>query len=153
MLFGPIYLILIVKIVLTFLTATKSKGFLNVFLPVGFYLLILELFTLLACIVTFAPLSRTASNAFIFLIALTVLFLFMVPLVFSFISSYQRDRAGYKDKHTQEKLKAVQADILVLETDPIRRKRYLRLPKTLALLVCPSICLISGLVLFLLSLS
>ena len=33
----------------------KGKQFLNVFLPVGFYLLILELLTLLVCIVSFAP--------------------------------------------------------------------------------------------------
>lgn len=35
----------------------------------------------------------------------------------------------------------------MLETDPIRRKRYLHLPKILALLVCPGIGLISGSVL------
>ena len=35
----------------------------------------------------------------------------------------------------------------MLESDPIRRKRYLRLPKLLALLVCPGVCLVSGLVL------
>ena len=123
MLFGPIYLSLIVKIVLTILAAIKhkendtaeqnrgvllavtailmlanlsnaqtaadlssglieSKGlkslnrskrynlkgkrFLNIFLPIAFYMLILEILTLLVCIVTFAPLSNAASNAFIF---------------------------------------------------------------------------------------
>ena len=35
----------------------KGRRFLNVFLPVGFYLLILEILTLLVCIVIFAPLS------------------------------------------------------------------------------------------------
>ena len=35
----------------------------------------------------------------------------------------------------------------MLETDPIRRKRYLRLPKILALLICPGVCLTSGFVL------
>lgn len=121
MLFGPIYLSLIVKIVLTILAAIKhkendtaeqnrgvllavtailmlanlsnaqtaadlssglieSKGlkslnrskrynlkgkrFLNIFLPIAFYMLILEILTLLVCIVTFAPLSNAASNAF-----------------------------------------------------------------------------------------
>ena len=204
MLFGPLYLTLIVKIVLAFLTAIKgktkdiaeksrgvlfavtalllfanlsnaqtvsdfaagyiqSKGlrnlekskrysmkgkrFLNVFLPVGFYLLILELLTLLVCIVIFAPLSRVASNAFICSIALTALLLLMVPLVLSLFSGYQGDKAGYAEKLAREKQKAVQSDVLVLETDPVRRKRYLRLPKILALLVCPGVCLVSGLVL------
>ena len=44
----------------------KGKRFLNVFLPVGFYLLILELLTLLVCIVTFAPLSRGVGQVFDF---------------------------------------------------------------------------------------
>lgn len=37
----------------------------------------------------------------------------------------------------------------MLETDPARRKRYLRLPKILALLVCPGVCVASGFVLYL----
>ena len=204
MLFGPIYLTLIVKIILTFLSAIKGqtkdiaeksrgilfavtalllfanlsnaetisdltagyiqgkglrnlekskrysmkgKRFLNVFLPVGFYLLILELLTLMVCIVTFAPLSRAASNAFICTIALIVLLLLLVPLILSFISGYQGDKAEHQDKRAQEKQTAIQSDVLVLETDPIRRKRYLRLPKILALLVCPGVCLVSGFVL------
>lgn len=32
---------------------------------------------------------------------------------------------------------------MVLETDPIRRREYLRLPKILTLLVCPCVCLVS----------
>ena len=204
MMFGPIYLTLIVKIILTFLSAIKGrtkdiaeknrgilfavtalllfanlsnaetisdltagyiqgkglqslekskrysmKGrrFLNVFLPVGFCLLVLEMLTLLVCIVTFAPLSRDASNAFIFTISLTALLLLLVPLILSFISGYQGDKAEHKERRAQEKQKAVQSDMLVLETDPVRRKRYLRLPKILALLVCPGVCLISGSVL------
>ena len=125
----------------------KGKRFLNVFLPVGFYLLILEMLTLLVCIVTFAPLSRVASNAFIFTISLTALLLLLVPLILSFISGYQGDKAEHKERRAQEKQKAVQSDMLVLETDPVHRKRYLRLPKILALLVCPGVCLISGSVL------
>ena len=163
MLFGPIYLTLIVKIILTVLTAIKGqtkdiaekskrysmkgKRFLNAFLPLGFYLLILELLTLLVCIVTFAPLSKAVSNAFIFSIALTTLLLFLVPFIFSFISGYQGDKAEHEEQRASEKQAAVQSDVLVLETDPVRRKWYLRLPKILALLVCPSICLISGVVL------
>ena len=125
----------------------KGKHFLNVFLPVDFYLLILEMLTLLVCIVTFAPLSRVASNAFIFTISLTALLLLLVPLILSFISGYQGDKAEHKERRAQEKQKAVQSDMPVLETDPVRRKRYLRLPKILALLVCPGVCLISGSVL------
>ena len=113
----------------------------------GFYLLILELLTLLVCIVTFAPLPRAASNAFIFTIALTALLFLLPPLILSFISGYQGDKAKHENKRAQEKQKAVQSDILVLETDPIRRKRYLRLPKILALLICPGVCLTSGFVL------
>lgn len=205
MLLGPIYLTLIVKIILTFLsaikemtkdTAEKSRGvlfavtalllfvnlsnahtvsdltagylqskglrnlekskrysvkgkqFLNIFLPVDFSLLLLELLTLLVCIVTFAPLSRTVSNVFICTIALTALLLFLVPFILSLISGYRGDRAEHEGRRIQEKQKAaVQADVLALESDPIRRKRYLRLPKLLALLVCPGVCLVSGLVL------
>ena len=47
----------------------KGKRFLNIFLPIAFYILILEILTLLVCIVTFAPLSNAASNIFIFAIA------------------------------------------------------------------------------------
>ena len=113
----------------------------------GFYLLILELLTLLVCIVTFAPLPRAASNAFIFTIALTALLFLLPPLILSFISGYQGDKAKHENKRAQEKQKAVQSDVLVLETDLNRRKRYLRLPKILALLICPGVCLTSGFVL------
>ena len=125
----------------------KGKGFLNVFLPVGFYLLILELLTLLVCIVTFAPLSRAASNAFICSIALTALLLLMIPLILSLVSGYQGDKAEHEEKRAREKQNADRSDIIVLESDPARRKRYLRLPKILALLVCPGICTASGFVL------
>ena len=126
----------------------KGKRFLNVFLPVGFYLLILELLTLLVCIVTFAPLPRAASNAFIFTIALTALLFLLPPLILSFISGYQGDKAKHENKRAQEKQKAVQSDVLVLETDLNRRKRYLRLPKLLVLVVCPGAFLLSFLVLY-----
>lgn len=125
----------------------KGKGFLNVFLPVGFCLLILELLTLLFCIVTFAPLSRIASNIFICLIALTALLLCLAPFILTFVSGYQGDKAEHAEKRAKEKQKAVQSDMLVLETDPVRRKRYLRLPKILALLVCPGVFMVSGFVL------
>ena len=206
MLFGPVYLTLLVKIILTFLAAAKrqeqgaaeksqgvlfavtalllfanlstaetvsdftdgyiqgkglrnlekskryslkGKRFLNVFLPVCLYLLILELLTLIVCIVTFAPLPRAASNTFICTIALTALLLLLVPLVLSLLSGYQGDKAEHREKRTEEKQKAVLLDMLVLETDPARRKRYLRLPKILALLVCPGVCIVSGFVLYL----
>ena len=127
--------------------SVKGKQFLNIFLPVDFSLLLLELLTLLVCIVTFAPLSRTVSNVFICTIALTALLLFLVPFILSLISGYRGDRAEHEGRRIQEKQKAAQSGALVLESDPIRRKRYLRLPKLLALLVCPGVCLVSGLVL------
>ena len=130
-------------------TYQKGKPFLNVFLTVGFYLLTLELLTLLVCIVIFAPLSRAASNIFICTIALTALLFLLIPLILSFLSGYQGDKAEHEERRTQEKQKAVQSDVLVLETDPARRKRYLRLPKILALLVCPGVCIVSGFVLYL----
>ena len=205
MLFGPIYLSLIVKIVLTILAAIKhkendtaeqnrgvllavtailmpanlsnaqtaadlssglieSKGlkslnrskrynlkgkrFLNIFLPIAFYMLILEILTLLVCIVTFAPLSNAASNAFIFTIALTALLLLLIPLILTFISGFKGDKAEHEIKRDKERQAAVVSGNLVLETDPIRRKQYLRLPKLLVLAVCPGSFLLSFLVLY-----
>ena len=205
MLFGPIYLSLIVKIVLTILAATKhkendtaeqnrgvllavtailmlanlsnaqtaadlssglieSKGlkslnrskrynlkgkrFLNIFLPIAFYMLILEILTLLVCIVTFAPLSNAASNAFIFTIALTASLLLLIPLILTFISGFKGDKAEHEIKRDKERQAAVVSGNLVLETDPIRRKQYLRLPKLLVLAVCPGSFLLSFLVLY-----
>ena len=125
----------------------KGRRFLNVFLPVGFYLLILEVLTLLVCIVTFPPLSRAASNAFLLLIALTSLALVLVPLILTLLSGYQGDQAELRETRAEEKRRAVQADVLVLESDPALRKKYLRLPKRLVLLVCPGVCFASGCVL------
>lgn len=206
MLFGPIYLTLIVKIVLTILAVIKhkekdtaeqnrgvllaftailmlanlsnaqtmadlssglieSKGlkslnrskrynlkgkrFLNVFLPIAFYMLILEILTLLVCIVIFAPLSNAASNIFIFTIALTAMMLLVIPLILALISGFKGDKAEHEEKRKMEKLDAVSSGDLVLETDLIRRKQYLRLPKLLVLLVCPVVLLLSFFVLFL----
>lgn len=193
MLFGPIYLTLIVKIVLTILAAIKhkekdtaeqnrgvllaftailmlanlsnaqtiadlssglieSKGlkslnrskrynlkgkrFLNVFLPIAFYMLILEILTLLVCIVIFAP------------FALTAMILLVIPLILTLISGFKGDKAEHEEKRKMEKLDAVSSGDLVLETDPIRRKQYLRLPKLLVLAVCPGAFLLSFLVLY-----
>lgn len=206
MLFGPIYLSLIVKIVLRILAAIKHKGkdtaeqnrgvllavtailmlanlsnaqtaadlssglieskglkslnrskrynlkgkrFLNVFLPIAFYMLILEILTLLVCIVIFAPLSNAASNIFIFTIALTAMMLLVIPLILALISGFKGDKAEHEEKRKMEKLDAVSSGDLVLETDLIRRKQYLRLPKLLVLLVCPVVLLLSFFVLFL----
>lgn len=121
----------------------KGRRFLNVFLPVGFYLLILEVLTLLVSIVSFAPLPESVSNVFLFLIALTALSLVFIPLVLSLVSGYRGDKAEYAQKRSEEKQKAAMADGMVLETDPIRRREYLRLPKILTLLVCPCVCLVS----------
>lgn len=127
----------------------KGKRFLNIFLPIAFYILILEILTLLVCIVTFAPLSNAASNIFIFAIALTAMMLLVIPLILTLISGFKGDKAEHEEKRKMEKLDAVSSGDLVLETDPIRRKQYLRLPKLLVLLVCPAVLLFSFFVLFL----
>ena len=126
----------------------KGKRFLNVFLPIAFYMLILEILTLLVCIVTFAPLSNAASNAFIFTIVLTALLLLLIPLILTFISGFKGDKAEHERKRDKERQAAVVSGNLVLETDPIRRKQYLRLPKLLVLAVCPGAFLLSFLVLY-----
>ena len=126
----------------------KGKRFLNIFLPIAFYMLILEILTLLVCIVTFAPLSNAASNAFIFTIALTALLLLLIPLILTFISGFKGDKAEHEIKRDKERQAAVVSGNLVLETDPIRRKQYLRLPKLLVLAVCPGAFLLSFLVLY-----
>lgn len=115
----------------------KGKRFLNVFVPVCFYLLMLELLTLIVCIVVFAPLSQPASYGFIFAIALTGMLLLIVPLILLLISGYQGDRHAHEKKRAQKKQEAELSGAVVLETDPALRKRYLVLPKVLALLVCP----------------
>src|SRR5699024_2936706 len=104
--------------------------------------------TLLVCIVTFAPLSNAASNAFIFTIALTALLLLLIPLILTFISGFKGDKAEHEIKRDKERQAAVVSGNLVLETDPIRRKQYLRLPKLLVLAVCPGSFLLSFLVLY-----
>src|SRR5699024_427721 len=104
--------------------------------------------TLLVCIVTFAPLSNAASNAFIFTIALTALLLLLIPLILTFISGFKGDKAEHEIKRDKERQAAVVSGNLVLETDPIRRKQYLRLPKLLVLAVCPGAFLLSFLVLY-----
>ena len=127
----------------------KGKRFLNVFLPIAFYMLILEILTLLVCIVTFAPLSNAASNAFIFTIVLTALLLLLIPLILTFISGFKGDKAEHEEKAGQWNGRPPSASgNLVLETDPIRRKQYLRLPKLLVLAVCPGAFLLSFLVLY-----
>ena len=111
-------------------------------------MLILEILTLLVCIVTFAPLSNAARNAFIFTIALTALLLLLIPLILTFISGFKGDKAEHEIKRDKERQAAVVSGNLVLETDPIRRKQYLRLPKLLVLAVCPGAFLLSFLVLY-----
>ncbi len=121
----------------------KGKRFLNAFFPIGFSLLLLELLTLLVCIVSFAPLSGIVSNIFILLIVLTGLALLMVPLILSFLSGYCGEKVAHQEQLAQEKGRAIQQGTLVLETDPARRKQYLRFPKRLFWLLCPG-CLLVG---------
>ena len=72
---------------------SERQAVFNIFLPIAFYMLILEILTLLVCIVTFAPLSNAASNAFIFTIALTALLLLLIPLILT-LSPGLRETSG-----------------------------------------------------------
>ena len=127
----------------------KIRHFLNIFMPVCFYFLILEILTLFFCIVTFAPLSDSISNGFIFAITLTLLMLIILPLILLFISKYHTDQSLHKKKLVQDKEMAIDSDYLVIESDPVCRQQFLRLPKVLFLFVCPAILLFSFIVLFL----
>lgn len=127
----------------------KIRHFLNIFMPVCFYFLILEILTLFSCIVTFAPLSDSISNGFIFAITLTLLMLIILPLILLFISKYHTDQSLHKKKLVQDKEMAIDSDYLVIESDPVCRQQFLRLPKVLFLFVCPAILLFSFIVLFL----
>ena len=127
----------------------KIRHFLNIFMPVCFYFLILEILTLFSCIVTFAPLSDSISNGFIFAITLTLLMLIILPLILLFISKYHTDQSLHKKKLVQDKEMAIDSNYLVLESDPACRQHFLRLPKVLFLFVCPAILLFSFIVLFL----
>ncbi len=127
----------------------KGRSFWKVFLPAGLGVLLLEILTLLVCIVVFAPLSQLVSNLFIVGIALTALLLLLVPLIHGFVCHYQGDKAEHEERLAQEKQAAVRGDYLVLETDSVRRKQYLRFPKLLFLTVCPGCLLVSLLGLYL----
>lgn len=127
----------------------KIRHFLNIFMPVCFYFLILEILTLFSCIVTFAPLSDSISNGFIFAITLTLLMLIILPLILLFISKYHTDQSLHKKKLVQDKEMAIDSNYLVFESDPVSRQQFLRLPKVLFLFVCPAILLFSFIVLFL----
>ena len=125
----------------------KSQRFLNRFVPVCCCLFLLEMLTLLSCIVAFAPLSHGVSLFFLLLLALTGLLLLLVPLALTLLAGYRGDRVSHAQKREGEKQQAVQSHQLVLESDPARRKAYLRLPKCLTLLVCPGVFAASALVL------
>ena len=86
----------------------KIRHFLNIFMPVCFYFLILEILTLFSCIVTFAPLSDSISNGFIFAITLTLLMLIILPLILLFISKYHTDQSLHKKKLVQDKWLLIQ---------------------------------------------
>lgn len=127
----------------------KIRHFLNIFMPVCFYFLILEILILFICIVTFAPLSDSISNGFIFAITLTLLMLIIFPLILLFISKYHTDQSLHKEKLVQDKEMAIDSNYLVLESDPVCRQQFLRFPKILFLLICPTILFFSFIVLFL----
>ncbi len=125
----------------------KERRFLNIFLPVSICALVLEILALLVCIVVFAPLSDTVSNIFIFSIAITALLIFLVPFIMSFVSGYRGDKKQFRSKTSLENQTALESGKTVIESDAAIRKKYLRFPKILALLVCPSVFLLSGLAL------
>ena len=110
-------------------------------------MLILEILTLLVCIVTFAPLSNAASNAFIFTIALTALLLLLIPLILTFISGFKGDKAEHEIKRDKERQAAV-----VRQPGPRNRSHSPQtvsaLPKLLVLAICPGSFLLSFLVLY-----
>ena len=91
---------------------------------------------------------QRGKQRFIFTIALTALLLLLIPLILTFISGFKGDKAEHEIKRDKERQAAVVSGNLVLETDPIRRKQYLRLPKLLVLAVCPGSFLLSFLVLY-----
>ena len=83
------------------------------------------------------------STEFIFAIALTALLLLFAPLIHGFVCHYQGDKAEHAERLAKEKQAAVRGDYLLLETDSVRRKQYLRFPKLLFLTVCPGCLLVS----------
>lgn len=125
----------------------KERHFLNIFLPVCICALVLEILALLVCIVVFAPLSDTVSNIFIFSIAITALLIFLVPFIMSFVSGCRGDKKQFRSKTSLENQTALESGKTVIESDAAIRNKYLRFPKILALLVCPSVFLLSGLAL------
>ena len=195
MLFGPIYLSLIVKIVLTILAAIKhkendtaeqnrgvllavtailmlanlsnaqtaadlssglieSKGlkslnrskrynlkgkrFLNIFLPIAFYMLILEISDAAGLHRHLRTVIQRGKQRFYFYHRPDRFAPAVDPYSFSLLSPGLREtRRNMKIKRDKERQAAVVSGNLVLETDPIRRKQYLRLPKLLVLAVCP----------------
>ena len=127
----------------------KGKGFLNLFLPFCAYLLILEILTLLTCIILFEPLSAGASGGFIFAIGITVILLLMVPLIMTFVSGFQGDKAHHGEKLEKVKTAALEDESIVMEADRDRRKIFLRFPRKLFLLgtVLPLLVSVAGLAL------
>ena len=129
--------------------SAKSRRFLNVFVSLAFNLLILEVLTLLMCIVIFAPLSRIASNVFIFSIAITIMLLIMVPLIMAMTFGYKGSKAYHQQKADKADVRAAGEGYMILTPDQARRKEFLRLPRRLALLAVPACLLVFGFILFL----
>ncbi len=111
-------------------------------------MLILEILTLLVCIVTFAPLSNAASNAFIFTIALTALLLLLIPLILTFISGFKGDKAEHEIKRDKERQAAVVRQPGPRKPIPFAANSICVLAKLLVLAICPGSFLLSFLVLY-----
>ena len=160
MLFGPVYLTLLVKIILTFLAVAKrqEQGAAEKSQGVLFAVTALLLFANLSTAETVSDFTdgyiqgkglRNLEKSKRYSLKGKRFLNVFLPVCLYLLSGYQGDKAEHREKRTEEKQKAVLLDMLVLETDPARRKRYLRLPKILALLVCPGVCIVSGFVLYL----
>ncbi len=111
-------------------------------------MLILEMLTLLVCIVTFAP-SNAASNAFIFTIALTALLLLLIPLILTFISGFKGDKAEHEKKRNTGKAGCrLSPATWSWKPIPFAANSICGCRSCLCWLVCPGAFLLSFLVLY-----
>ena len=93
--------------------------------------------------------SAGASGGFIFAIGITVILLLIVPLIMTFVSGFQGDKAHHEEKLEKVKAAAVEKESIVMEADRDRRKFFLRFPRKLFLMgtVLPLLVSVVGLAL------
>ena len=113
------------------------------------WLIPLQLIGLLICIVVFEPLSEIVSSCFIFSITLTVLMRILIPFIACFGTKYKEDGALNSKRLAQERDRAEDFGTVVLESDPARRRQYLKFPRRLFLLGCPGLLALAFLGLYL----